>query len=85
MALIVDSGSDVCKDRFAGFSPRFVFPLVVGRPADRSVWTRSTNRQLAGFTGCGAPRAVFPFIVVKPKMLGIMTGMTQVNIYAVVR
>ena len=41
-ALIFDSGSGMCKARFPGFSPRFVFPLVVGRPTNRSVWTRNT-------------------------------------------
>ena len=79
-ALIVDPGSVMCKARFAGFSLRFVFSLVVGRPVGRSVWTRSTIMYLAGFTGDDAPRAVLPFIVVKPMMLGIMAGVTQVEI-----
>ena len=39
------------KARIAGFAPRCVFPLVVGRPAGMSVWTRCTLVQLAGFTG----------------------------------
>ena len=76
-ALIVDSGSGICKARFPGFSARCVFPLVVGRPAGRSVWTRSTFTQLAGFTGDDVPCAVLPFIVVRPKMLGIMAGSTE--------
>ena len=62
-ALIVDSGSGMCKARFPGFSARCVFPLVVGRPAGRSVWTRSTFTQLAGFTGDDVPRAVLPFFL----------------------
>ena len=73
----LNPGSGTCKARFEGFSPCFVFPLVVGRPAGRSVWTRRTIMQLAGFTGDDAPRAVLPFIVVRPKTLGIMAGMTR--------
>ena len=45
--------SGMCKAGFAGFTLRYVFPLVVGRPAARSaswpVWTRGTFMQLAGF------------------------------------
>ena len=41
------SGSGMRKARVAGFTPRSVFPLVVGRPAGRSVWTRITILQLA--------------------------------------
>ena len=33
--------------------------------------------QLAGFAGDDAPRAVLPFVVVWPKMLGIMAGMPR--------
>ena len=33
--------------------------------------------QWAGFTSDDAPRAVLLFFVVRPKMLGIMAGMTQ--------
>ena len=76
-ALIVVSGSDMCKARIAGFMPRYVLPLVVGRSAGMSVWTRSTFTQLAGFTGDDVPRAVLPFIVVRPKLLGIMASMTR--------
>ena len=78
-ALIVVSGSGMCKARLAGFMLRYVFPLVVGRPVGRSVWTRSRILQCAGFAGDDAPRAVLLFFVVTPKMLGIMAGMTQVN------
>ena len=35
------------------------------------------NMQFAGFTGDDAPRAVLLFFVVRPKMLGIMAGVTQ--------
>ena len=35
---------------------------------------------LADSTGVDAPRAVLLFFVVRPKMLGIMAGMTQVEI-----
>ena len=44
-------GSGMCKARIAGFTPRYVFSLVVGRPAGRSVWTRRTIMLLAGSTG----------------------------------
>ena len=37
--------------------------------------TKSTFTQLVGFTGDDVPRAVFPFIVVRPKML--MARMTR--------
>ena len=40
------------------------------------VWTRRTVMQWAGFIGDDAPRAVLPFIVVGPKMFGIMACMT---------
>ena len=69
----------MCKACIAGFTPRSVFPLVVGRPAGRSVWTRRTIVCLACFAGEDAPRAVLLFFVVRPKMLGIMASMTQVN------
>ena len=58
-ALFVDAGSDMCKARLAGFTPRYVFPLVVGRPAGTSVWTRRTIMQLTGFTGDDTSCAVF--------------------------
>ena len=55
--------SGMCKAGFAGFTPRYVFPLVVGRPAAGSapwlVWTRGTFMQLAGFTGDDTSCAVF--------------------------
>ena len=72
-AVIVVSCSDMCKASIAGFTARFVFPLLVGR----SVWTRKTIMQFAGFAGDDALRAVLLFFVVRPKMLGIMAGMTQ--------
>ena len=75
----MNPGSGMCKACIAGFTPRYVFPLVVGRPAGRSVWTRRTILCLASFTGVDAPRAEVLFFVVRPKMLGIMAGMTQVN------
>ena len=37
-----DSCSGMCKASIAGFTARCVFPLVVGRPAGRLVWTRRT-------------------------------------------
>ena len=52
----LNPGSDMCGARFAGFSPRYGFPSVVGRPAGRSVWTRRTIVCLAGFTGDDALR-----------------------------
>ena len=42
-----------------------------------SVWTRRTRTELVGFTGDGAPRCVFSFLVVRPKILGIMAGMDE--------
>ena len=56
-ALIVGSCSYMCKARIAGFMPGCVFPLVAGRPAGRSAWTRSTFTQLADLTGDDVPRA----------------------------
>ena len=76
-ALIVDSCSDMCKASIAGFTARCLFPLVVGRPAGWSVRTRRTIMQFAGFAGDDAPRAVLLFFVVRPKMLGIIAGMTE--------
>ena len=43
VALIVDSCSDMCKARFARFTACFVFPVVVGRPAGRSVCFKKNN------------------------------------------
>ena len=48
-----------------------------------SVWPKmlrimaGTHHAVAGFTGDDAPRAVLLFFVVRPKMLGIMAGMTR--------
>ena len=39
----------------------------------------------AGFAGDDTARAVFPFVVFKPKMLCIMVGMDQKDSYAVQR
>ena len=55
----LNPGSGMCKARIAGITPRYVFPLVVGNPAGRSVWTRRTILQLAGFTGDDTSCAVF--------------------------
>ena len=52
-------GNGMCKARVAGFAPRCVFPLVVGRTAGMSVWTRCTLVQLAGFTGDVTSCAVY--------------------------
>ena len=35
----------------------------------------------AGFSGDDAPRTVFPTIVGKPKMPGIMVGLDQKDLY----
>lgn len=35
----------------------------------------------AGFAGDDAPRSVFPTIVGKPKMPGIMVGLDQKDLY----
>ena len=67
-ALIVDSGSGMCKVRFPGFSPCSVFPVVVGRPAGRSAWTRSTILQLAGFYWLRCTSRCVSFPVVMPLM-----------------
>ena len=48
-----------------------------------SVWTRWTVMQFVGFTGDDSPRAVFSFLVVRHKMLGIMAGKDQKDSYAV--
>ena len=54
---------------FDGFSSRAVF---FGRYGPEGQLCSSW-----GFTGDDAPRAVQPFLVVRPKMLGIMAGMDQ--------
>ena len=81
-ALIVDSCSDKCKARIAGFTPRYVFPLAVGRPAARSaswpVWTRGTFMQLAGFTGDDTSCAVFSLIAGRTVLPGIMDFLDRV-------
>ena len=49
------------------FAVLAVFPLVVGRPASMSVWTRRTFLQLAGFTGDDTFFAMFPSFVLRPR------------------
>ena len=36
----------------------------------------------AGFAGCGSPRGMFPSVVVRPKMVYIMAGMTRRQYFA---
>ena len=72
-ALIVDPGSGICKARIAGFTARSVF---LGCRQARG----QVGLELGWFTGVDAPRTVLLFFVVRPKMLGIMAGMTQVEI-----
>ena len=62
---------------FSWFLDSLCVPFGCRQAAGRSVGTRSTFTQLAGFTGDDVPGAVTPFIVVRPKMLGIMAGMTR--------
>ena len=77
-ALIVDPGSGICKACFAAFTPRSVF--LACRQARGQVGLDQKNIYVLGwFTGVHDPRAVLLFFVVRPKMLGIMAGMTQVN------
>ena len=38
---------------------------------------------MVGFTGDDGPRAVFPLLVVRPQMLGIMAGTDQNDSFAV--
>ena len=83
-ALIVVSCSDMCKARIAGFSPRYVFPLVVGRPAGRSVWARRTIMQLAGFLLVMIHLALCSLLFRQARMLGIMAGMNQKGFFKVV-
>ena len=73
---ILDRG--ICKACFIGFTPRSVF--LGCRQARGQVGLDQKNNYVLGcFTGVDAPRAVLLFFVVRPKMLGIMAGMTQVN------
>ena len=68
-ALIVDSGSNMCKARLAGLLPGSVCSLW---------WSAGPRAGRYGpevhfcSTGDNAPRAVLLSVVVKPKMLGIM-------------
>ena len=78
-ALIVDPGSGICKTCFAGFTHRSVF-LGCRQARGQVVLDQKNNSVLGWFTGVDAPRAVLPSTVVKPKMLGIMAGMPQVEI-----
>ena len=69
--------------QLAGFAG---FASVADRPkcsASWSVWTRRTRTQLVGYTGDDAPRAEDSFLVVRPKMPGILAGMDQKDSYAV--
>ena len=78
-ALIVDPGSGICKACFAGFTPRSVFRGC--RQARGQVGLDQKNNYVLGwFSGVDAPLAVLLFFVVRPKMFGIMAGMTQVEI-----
>ena len=49
------------------FAVLAVLPLVVCRPASRSVWTRRTFLQLAGFSGDDTSCAVFSSFVLRPR------------------
>ncbi|CAE6931996.1 unnamed protein product [Symbiodinium sp. CCMP2592] len=62
VALVVDNGSGMCKA--APLKPMLeVVLLAIG--------------SVAGFSGDDAPRTVFPSIIGRPKMPGIMVGMDQ--------
>ena len=92
-ALIVESSSCISNSGFAG-SVLTLCPLRLwSGPScwtSWTVWTRFTVFALvvdpgnglcwAGFAGI-VPRAVFLFVVVRPKMLRIMAGMTQRDTY----
>ena len=66
----LNPGSGMCKARIAGFAPRGQ----VGTSAGRSVWTRRTIMQLAGFTGDDTSCTVFSSFR-QARMLCIMAGM----------
>ena len=67
VALVVDNGSGMCK---AGLVASVLqgFSFAISLPPHQS------SRQ-AGFSGDDAPRTVFPSIIGRPKMPGIMVGM----------
>ena len=69
-----DPGSGICKAGFASFLALSSSTLSSGPRCSASwpVWTRRTFMQFVGFTGDEAPCAVLPFIVVVPKMFGII-------------
>ena len=74
-ALVVDKGSGMCK---AGFADDDAFH---GKDVTALVADHGSGMCKDGFAGDDAPRAVFPSIVGRPKMPGIMVGMDQKDSY----
>ena len=87
-ALFVDNGTGMYMAGFPGYAaPRAVF-LCFRLAQDAPLHGRFSELAAAlvvdsggifmvGFTGDDAPRAVLFFLVVRPKMLGIMAGLDQ--------
>ena len=80
--------SYTCSAGFAGCDAFAVFPLVVARPETFGIMAGTYQKDSdallvdsgsrmcnGGFTGDSAPRAVFLFPVVRPKILCILAGM----------
>ena len=72
-ALVVDKGSGMCKARFADND------AFHGKEVTALVADHGSGMCKDGFVGDDAPCAVFPSIVGRPKMPGIMVGMDQNN------
>ena len=76
VALVVDNGSGMCKAALT--KPMLqVALLAIGYclPIPKRPPKISTPLPQAGFSGDDAPRTVFPSIIGRPKMPGIMVGM----------
>merc|ERR1719284_116966 len=67
------------------YSPHTFFPFIPANMAEEEVAAlvvdNGSGMCKAGFAGDDAPRAVFPSIVGRPKMPGIMVGMDQKDSY----
>ena len=70
---------------FRGFATPFSTPFILAAMGDEEVATlvvdTGSGMCKAGFAGDDAPKAVFPSIVGRPKMPGIMVGMDQKDSY----
>ena len=70
------NGTDMYMAGFPGHAaPHAVF--LCFRLVQDASHDGGTHHVVAGFIGYDAPRAVLLFFVVRPKILGIMAGMTR--------